>query len=156
MLFWIAGSNFIVPALFSLAQIIIVFKDGDLLEVNLIILTNTSVAIIGVVFATLWSGSNARSDRSANSSTGSRALPSMIFQPGISAPYTISSMHSVTENSAIQAISENGADTALEAGTDLQSFRANKDTKRMSNSYSNHECLDMQILTDEIISHPRE
>lgn len=64
MLFWIALSNFVIPALFSLAQIVIVFADGNLLSVNLIILVNTSVSIIGVVFATIWTAT-AREDRDA-------------------------------------------------------------------------------------------
>ncbi|KAH7916299.1 hypothetical protein BJ138DRAFT_1108944 [Hygrophoropsis aurantiaca] len=56
-LFWIALSNFVIPALFSLAQIIVVYRSIDPVVINQICLANTSVAVIGVVFATVWAGS---------------------------------------------------------------------------------------------------
>ncbi|KIK79742.1 hypothetical protein PAXRUDRAFT_95833, partial [Paxillus rubicundulus Ve08.2h10] len=56
-LFWIAVSNFVFPALFSIAQIIVVYRAADLVVINQIVLANTSIAVIGVVFATVWAGS---------------------------------------------------------------------------------------------------
>ncbi|KAG2042215.1 hypothetical protein BDR03DRAFT_854103 [Suillus americanus] len=56
-LFWIALSNFIIPALFSVAQIIVIYCEVDPVVINQIILANTSIAVIGVVFATVWAGS---------------------------------------------------------------------------------------------------
>jgi len=56
-LFWIALSNFVFPALFSIAQIIVVYRAADLVVINQIVLANTSIAVIGVVFATVWAGS---------------------------------------------------------------------------------------------------
>ncbi|KAI0748372.1 hypothetical protein C8Q80DRAFT_1270791 [Daedaleopsis nitida] len=53
-LLYVAATNFVVPVLFSLAQIIVVYRDVDVLVVNDIVLVNTSVAVIGVVFATVW------------------------------------------------------------------------------------------------------
>ncbi|GJE96288.1 hypothetical protein PsYK624_124820 [Phanerochaete sordida] len=55
-LLWVAATNFVVPVLFSLAQIIVVYRGVDVLVVNDIVLVNTSVAVIGVVFATVWAG----------------------------------------------------------------------------------------------------
>ncbi|EKM56770.1 uncharacterized protein PHACADRAFT_254086 [Phanerochaete carnosa HHB-10118-sp] len=55
-LLWVAATNFVVPVLFSLAQIIVVYRDIDVLVVNDIVLVNTSIAVIGVVFATVWAG----------------------------------------------------------------------------------------------------
>lgn len=56
-LFWIALSNFTIPALFSVAQIIVIYREVDPVVINQIILANTSIAVIGVVFATVWAGS---------------------------------------------------------------------------------------------------
>ncbi|KIJ69980.1 hypothetical protein HYDPIDRAFT_104649 [Hydnomerulius pinastri MD-312] len=56
-LFWIAVSNFVFPALFSVAQIIVVYRAVDPVAINQICLANTSIAVIGVVFATVWAGS---------------------------------------------------------------------------------------------------
>ena len=53
-LFWVAATNFVVPVLFSLAQIIVVYREVDVLVVNDIVLVNTSIAVIGVIFATVW------------------------------------------------------------------------------------------------------
>jgi hypothetical protein len=44
--------------LFSLAQIIVVFQNVDVMIVNDIVLVNTSIAVIGVVFATVWAGTS--------------------------------------------------------------------------------------------------
>ncbi|KAG0709847.1 hypothetical protein DFH29DRAFT_820348 [Suillus ampliporus] len=56
-LFWIALSNFTIPALFSVAQIIVIYREVNVVVINQIILVNTSIAVIGVVFATVWAGS---------------------------------------------------------------------------------------------------
>ncbi|KAI0326460.1 hypothetical protein GY45DRAFT_109113 [Cubamyces sp. BRFM 1775] len=79
-LLWVAATNFVVPVLFSLAQIIVVYRDVDVLVVNDIVLVNTSVAVIGVVFATVWAGSAQwASDQSRTALNGSE--PSrIIFQ----------------------------------------------------------------------------
>lgn len=58
MLFWIAATNFVFPTLFSLAQIVIVYREVDIIVINDIVLVNTSIAVIGVVFATVWAGSS--------------------------------------------------------------------------------------------------
>ena len=55
-LLWVAATNFVVPVLFSLVQIIVVYRDVNVLIVNDIVLINTSIAVIGVVFATVWAG----------------------------------------------------------------------------------------------------
>lgn len=57
-LLWVAATNFVVPCLFSLVQIIVVFHEVDVLIVNDIVLVNTSIAVIGVVFATVWAGTS--------------------------------------------------------------------------------------------------
>lgn len=62
-LMYIAVSNFVFPVLFSLVQIIIVFQEVNLVVVNDVVLVNTSIAVIGVVFATVWAGSGHRNDR---------------------------------------------------------------------------------------------
>jgi hypothetical protein len=59
-LFWIALSNFTIPALFSVAQIIVIYREVNPVIINQIILANTSIAVIGVVFATVWAGSVTR------------------------------------------------------------------------------------------------
>lgn len=79
-LLWVAATNFVVPVLFSLAQIIVVYRGVDVLVVNDLVLVNTSVAVIGVVFATVWAGSaHWASDQSRTALNGSE--PSrVVFQ----------------------------------------------------------------------------
>ncbi|EPQ61378.1 hypothetical protein GLOTRDRAFT_135844 [Gloeophyllum trabeum ATCC 11539] len=55
-LFYIAVSNFVIPVIFSLVQIIFLYRSKDYQALNSIICVNTSVAVIGVVFATVWAG----------------------------------------------------------------------------------------------------
>jgi hypothetical protein len=53
---YIAIANFVFPVIFSLILIVIVYCEINPVAVNNIILVNTSVAVIGVVFATVWAG----------------------------------------------------------------------------------------------------
>ncbi|TFK48118.1 hypothetical protein OE88DRAFT_1810801 [Heliocybe sulcata] len=55
-LFYIALSNFVFPVIFSLVQIIFIYRSNDFEAINDIIQVNTSIAVIGVVFATVWAG----------------------------------------------------------------------------------------------------
>ena len=58
ILFWIAATNFVFPVLFSIAQLIVVLRPNvNVADVNDIVLVNTSIAVIGVVFAVVWAGS---------------------------------------------------------------------------------------------------
>jgi len=62
----IALSNFIIPSLFSIAQLVVVYRNVDVLVVNEIVLVNTMLAVFGVVFATVWTGSASRREAQAN------------------------------------------------------------------------------------------
>ncbi|KLO08017.1 hypothetical protein SCHPADRAFT_623851 [Schizopora paradoxa] len=60
VIFWFAVYSFVFPLLFSIAQLVIIFRlSVDLSTMNQIILVNTSVAVIGVVYATVWVESEA-------------------------------------------------------------------------------------------------
>jgi len=52
----IALSNFIIPSVFSIIQLVVVYRDVDVFAVNDIVLVNTMLAVFGVVFATVWAG----------------------------------------------------------------------------------------------------
>jgi len=52
----IALSNFIIPSVFSIAQLIVVYRNVNVLIVNEVVLVNTMLAVFGVVFATVWAG----------------------------------------------------------------------------------------------------
>ncbi|PFH53687.1 hypothetical protein AMATHDRAFT_924 [Amanita thiersii Skay4041] len=58
VLFSIALGNFIFPMLFSVVQLIVVFREVHVSIINVIVLVNTSIAVIGVVFATVWAESS--------------------------------------------------------------------------------------------------
>ncbi|PFH50975.1 hypothetical protein AMATHDRAFT_3484 [Amanita thiersii Skay4041] len=53
-LFWIAVSNFVIPVLLSIAQLIVVWLDNSIFDVVPICLVNIYVEIIGVLLATVW------------------------------------------------------------------------------------------------------
>lgn len=67
---YIAITNFVFPVLFSLVQIIIVYREVNLIVVNDVVLVNTSIAVIGVVFATVWAGSGKRPTKDMSGLTG--------------------------------------------------------------------------------------
>ncbi|EIN09811.1 hypothetical protein PUNSTDRAFT_133582 [Punctularia strigosozonata HHB-11173 SS5] len=81
MLFWIALTNFVFPVVFNLVQIIIIFSKNSFFVGAYIMMVNTFVSILGVVFATVWSSSlKARGPTTtfSRSQTG-RTLP-LIFK----------------------------------------------------------------------------
>ncbi|KAI0069081.1 hypothetical protein BV25DRAFT_1834137 [Artomyces pyxidatus] len=55
-LFWIACTNFVFPAILSLAQVIIVYRSVNYAVINAVVLANTDLAVLGVVFASVWAG----------------------------------------------------------------------------------------------------
>ena len=62
----IALSNFIIPSLFSIAQLVVVYRNVDALVVNEIVLVNTMLAVFGVAFATVWAGNVSRREAQMN------------------------------------------------------------------------------------------
>lgn len=85
MLFIISVSNFVVPCLFSTAQIVIASTDIDATNLALFLtstylsISNNFVTIVGVVFATIWStGSTWIGSNSNAGTTMSAALPSWV------------------------------------------------------------------------------
>lgn len=59
-LFRIAVTNFVVPAMFSIAQFVCAYRNVNALVLNQVILVNTMVSTFGVAFATVWAGSVSR------------------------------------------------------------------------------------------------
>ena len=53
-LFWIAVSNFVLPVMFNVAQLIINFRDDNIFHGAYALLVNIYVEIISVLLATLW------------------------------------------------------------------------------------------------------
>ena len=53
-LFWIAISNFIIPVMLSIAQLVVMWISKDMIKVALISTANIYVEIIGVLLATVW------------------------------------------------------------------------------------------------------
>ncbi|KAG6326593.1 hypothetical protein ID866_12496 [Astraeus odoratus] len=58
----IALSNFVIPALFSIVQLIVVYRNVSAAVVNHIVYVNTMLTVFGVVFATVWVGKERRRD----------------------------------------------------------------------------------------------
>lgn len=80
-IFWIALTNFVIPALFTLVQIIVVYSGADPTTLNDIVLVNTNLAVVGVVFASIWAGSYSRGWRgSSDTYTG----PGQAYSPSMS------------------------------------------------------------------------
>lgn len=79
-LLWVAATNFVVPVLFSLAQIIVVFRGVDVLVINDIVLVNTSIAVIGVVFATVWADTAHWTQEHSHTSLGNPEPSRLVFQ----------------------------------------------------------------------------
>lgn len=61
----IAVSNFVIPTLFSIAQLVVIYNGVSTKIVNDIVLVNTMVTVFGVVFATVWVGKERKGDAEA-------------------------------------------------------------------------------------------
>ncbi|KAK0206819.1 hypothetical protein DFS33DRAFT_1381914 [Desarmillaria ectypa] len=87
ILFWIAVTNFVLPTLFSVAQIIIVYRGVSYVAINDVVLANTSTAVILVAFATVWAGSShlQRATKASSEAGGSSeqegVTSNIIFHP---------------------------------------------------------------------------
>ena len=57
VLFYIATTNFVVLVLFSFIQIVTLYRESDQDVTNDIVLVNTNISVILVVFASIWAGS---------------------------------------------------------------------------------------------------
>lgn len=79
-LFWVAATNFVFPVLFSLTQIIVVYCNIDGLTINDIVLVNTSIAVIGVVFATVWAGTTNWTQNRSQTAIGASEPSRVVFQ----------------------------------------------------------------------------
>ncbi|KAI0776549.1 hypothetical protein BD413DRAFT_602137 [Trametes elegans] len=64
-LFWIAVSNFVIPVLLNLTQLIFTFHDSSFLHGTYIFIVNNYVQIIGVLLATVWSTGTQCSSRAS-------------------------------------------------------------------------------------------
>lgn len=64
-LFWIATSNFVIPVMLNLVQLIYVFRDPEFLHGTYIFFVNNYVQIIGVLLATVWSSGTQWSEQSS-------------------------------------------------------------------------------------------
>jgi len=53
-LFWIAISNFVIPVMLSIAQLVVVWMSKDFAVLAMIFTVNVYVEIIGVLMATIW------------------------------------------------------------------------------------------------------
>ncbi|KAF8551394.1 hypothetical protein OG21DRAFT_286145 [Imleria badia] len=120
----IALSNFIIPTLFSIAQLVVVYRSVNVVVVNEIILVNTMLAVFGVVFATLWAGNAGRreaqmdiwEDRSrTDDDTVAKRRPRMFSFPGLGTWRAASSPPALSFGS-----------TGYTAPTDLGSIERNK------------------------------
>ena len=65
-LFWIAVSNFFIPVMLSITQLIMIWTSKNIMVVAPICMVNIYVEIIGVLLATIWAnGSQWRDDNSS-------------------------------------------------------------------------------------------
>jgi len=102
-LFWIATTNFVFPLIFGMIQIITIFVGNDPVLSTSFQMTNTYVAIMSTVFATIWSSTVSFKDAmgqsrtamgQSNDATGrSNHLAPMIFREQTTGT-TASAIHS--------------------------------------------------------------
>ena len=57
-LFWIAASNFVIPVIFNIAQLVLIFHDESFVHGTYVLLVNIYVEIVSVLLATLWCSSS--------------------------------------------------------------------------------------------------
>ncbi|KAJ6556837.1 hypothetical protein DFH09DRAFT_1164581 [Mycena vulgaris] len=110
-LFWIATTNFIFPLIFGVIQIITIFVGNDPVLSTSFQMTNTYVAIISTVFATIWSSTTSFKEAMATPSQSNHIASSlpMIFRERTTGT-TVSASHSVTNDDSNNIKPENWAD----------------------------------------------
>ncbi|KAJ7765511.1 hypothetical protein DFH07DRAFT_737759 [Mycena maculata] len=79
-LFWISVTNFVFPVLLSITQLIFRFRDKNYYHDLYIFFANDYVAIVGVVFATVWVVGSDRTDGTEEGIADS--LPTIWFNHG--------------------------------------------------------------------------
>ena len=68
-LFWIAVSNFVIPVVLSIAQLVVLWVSQNIFIVAPIMIVNIYVEIIGVLLATVWAvGSQWQEEKCSRSS----------------------------------------------------------------------------------------
>ena len=79
--FWIAASNFVLPAIFTLAQLVLVFRAGPFLDGAYLLLVKSYVEILGVLLATIWSSGTKSEMLASPGTTGQSSGSPLRFAP---------------------------------------------------------------------------
>ncbi|KAI0351191.1 hypothetical protein OH77DRAFT_1429988 [Trametes cingulata] len=101
-LFWIAVSNFVIPVLLNLAQLIFSFRDSSFLHGTYIFLVNNFVQIIGVLLATIWSTGTQWSELESRRAAGRGSVSELQFASSL----TTSDGHSRKHSGTLGSIEE--------------------------------------------------
>ncbi|KAF8638222.1 hypothetical protein AX17_002371 [Amanita inopinata Kibby_2008] len=81
-LFWIAVSNFVIPVMLSIAQLVVVWVEKDIFDVVPICLVNVYVEIIGVLLATVWAAGTRWQEESEEGERTDVVLTAIGFRDG--------------------------------------------------------------------------
>ncbi|KIL62109.1 hypothetical protein M378DRAFT_81661 [Amanita muscaria Koide BX008] len=85
-LFWIALSNFVIPVILSIVELIVIWLSTDIFNVVPIFLVNLYVEIIGVLLATVWAAGTTWQDNHKSSRSGPQVFTTVNMDTGTDAP----------------------------------------------------------------------
>jgi hypothetical protein len=89
-LFWIAVSNFVIPVILSIAELVVVWTSNDIFYVTPICVVNLYTEIIGVLLATVWTAGTKWQDNHKDSHESSKSTPEVQVLPVTTATIDIS------------------------------------------------------------------
>ncbi|KAH9938977.1 uncharacterized protein BXZ73DRAFT_44292 [Epithele typhae] len=69
LLFWIAASNFVIPVLLNVGQLVDLYLDPNFLNYSYIYFVNVYVAIVGTLLATIWCSSTGEGEGTGGART---------------------------------------------------------------------------------------
>jgi hypothetical protein len=82
-LFWIAVSNFVIPVMLSIVQLIVIWTSDDIFNVSPICIVNQYIEIIGVLLATVWAAGTKWQDEQKPSRSTVQVLTTVDVNFGI-------------------------------------------------------------------------
>ncbi|KIL62108.1 hypothetical protein M378DRAFT_13063 [Amanita muscaria Koide BX008] len=85
-LFWIALSNFVIPVILSIVELLVIWLSTDIFNVVPIFLVNLYVEIIGVLLATVWAAGTRGQDNHKSSRSGPQVFTTVNMDTGIDTP----------------------------------------------------------------------
>lgn len=147
-IFYISVANFVFPVLFNIGQIICITADPSFYLGTLLLLSNTYVSVIGVLFATIWVSGGEYVRRQTEGNTPETSLRFTPFERRAFGP-----TRQLDIGSGFKAVEERGRQTPELSKTDvdfddLELHKITSEIGLPSDPYSTYSNIEVHIKQD--------